>query len=458
MFFQQKNVSLPYNRKQSDMKHIKLVLFSSALHDNTSVISSREPLFEGLRSIADLEIIYPSTLVTRPSALESQLDGTRSNDSSSLLAQSDSQTKTVCFIGTGGTEEIFRNFLNIIPQPVILLSDGFHNSLAAALEISTYLGQNNIERKLYNAPLDYSQDFFKSLDESLFGENDASIGLTTASAPVPELPKSARGTFAKARIGLVGGASSWLISSDIDREKVTAQYGSTFVDIDLQELEKEFNATKADSPEVQQIATRMERFLSGGRTKEDLMEASRMYLALKKICTKYSLSAVTVKCFGLLSSCGTTACLALALLNDEGIVAGCEGDIPTVWTMLYAKIVYGQASFMANPSSSNRSERTIDFAHCTIPLSMVHGYRLPTHFESSIGIGIAGSVPSGRYRIIKISGAQLDRFFTLEGEIIMNTNVPQRCRTQVRFRFASEADFDTFLSESKGNHIVLIPA
>ena len=111
---------------------------------------------------------------------------------------------------------------------------------------------------------------------------------------------------------------------------------------------------------------------------------------------------------------------------------------------------------MANPSQL--TEKTTMLAHCTIPLGMVHGYRLPSHFESDSGIGIAGSVPSGRYRIVKISGSRLDRYYETEGDLVMNTNIPQRCRTQIRFRFASGEEFDRFLQVSKGNHIILCRA
>ena len=146
------------------------------------------------------------------------------------------------------------------------------------------------------------------------------------------------------------------------------------------------------------------------------------------------------------------------MLNDEGIIAGCEGDIPALWTMMYVNYAYGEPAFMANPSSSNRKELTVDFAHCTIPMKMVHGYRLPSHFESNSGIGIAGSVPSGRYRILKLFGEKLDQYYEATGDIIMNTNIPQRCRTQIRFRFASETEFDRFFRISKGNHIILCRA
>lgn len=440
------------------MKRIRLIFFSSALHENVSVMNTRQPLLEGLRKFANVEIIYPTMLMSKKAAGGGFLDSFERSGNARLIPEDTAEEKTVCFIGTGGTEEIFRSFLDILPHPVHLLSDGFHNSFAAALEIATFLQQNGIERDLYNAPLDCSESFFKSFEEELFGTSGKTAAAQLKATDVPELARQARNAMSRTKIGLIGGASSWLISSGIDRKAVSDKYGVTFVDIELSELEKEFTGTAAGSPEAGKIADRMERFLTGGRSRGDLVEAARMYIALRAVCTRYSLGALTLKCFDMLSSCRTTSCLALAMLNDEGIVSGCEGDIPALFTMLYAKLALGKASFMANPSSSNREELTIDFAHCTIPLSMVHGFRLPSHFESSIGIGIAGSVPSGCYRIIKISGEKLDRFHSFKGEIIMNTNVPQRCRTQVRFRFSSEDDFNAFISESKGNHIVLVTA
>ncbi|MBO4537218.1 MAG: hypothetical protein J5702_08405 [Bacteroidales bacterium] len=432
---------------------INLVIFSSMLHDGQSVINSRKELFEGLRQMADVEITYPSMLAT-DKRLKGLIDGDRKGGFSLLHTK---QEKIVCFIATGGTEEVFKTFVDVIPRPVLLLSDGLHNSMAASFEIKTYLSQLGIPSTLFNAPLDYSPDFFEELESQLFGGTGIA-GTLEPSNPLPKWPRNVVKAFEKTRIGLVGGASGWLISSGIDREAVEKTYGARFLDIPVEELETAFAAVSPDDPEASAVCYRMERFLTGDRTREDLLDAARMYLALKGLCTRNSLNAVTLKCFGILSSCRTTACLALSLLNDEGIVAGCEGDIPALWTMLYVKYAYGQEAFMANPASSSHSELTIDFAHCTVPLGMVHGYRLPSHFESNSGIGIAGSVPSGRYRIVKISGEKLDQFYETEGDLIMNTNIPQRCRTQIRFKFDSADDYERFFRVSKGNHIILCKA
>lgn len=75
---------------------------------------------------------------------------------------------------------------------------------------------------------------------------------------------------------------------------------------------------------------------------EDMIKAMRLYRAIKRIVEEERLSAITLSCFRLIDQTGTTGCLALALLNDEGIIAGCEGDLQSVFTMLAVKVLTGK--------------------------------------------------------------------------------------------------------------------
>ena len=296
-----------------------------------------------------------------------------------------------------------------------------------------FLEQHGVPHKLVNLPLEDAQA-------------PALAPAASQATPLPS-PYSAGvlAQLATQRIGLIGGASSWLISSGIDREAVTTKYGAQFIDIPISELETEYKATPAAE------------ITDGAQTysHEALSDAERMYRALKAVCVRHSLTALTIKCFDLLDSCRTTSCLALARLSDEGIISGCEGDIPSLWTLIVAKAMSGRAAFMANPSSSNPADCTVDFAHCTIPISMTERYTLPSHFESGIGIGIAGIIAPGPCRILKIGGAHLDKIYHAEGDITLNTRIPERCRTQVRFRFPDRAGFDRFMANRLGNHIIL---
>ena len=49
------------------------------------------------------------------------------------------------------------------------------------------------------------------------------------------------------------------------------------------------------------------------------------------------LDACVVRCFDLVTDLRTTGCLALSWLLDQGVVAGCEGDIPATLTMVWAR-------------------------------------------------------------------------------------------------------------------------
>ncbi|MCF0167165.1 MAG: fucose isomerase, partial [Bacteroidales bacterium] len=169
------------------------------------------------------------------------------------------------------------------------------------------------------------------------------------------------------------------------------------------------------------------------------------------------LSALTVRCFDLIDPCRTTSCLALSRLNDEGIISGCEGDVPSLWTMMVVFAATKHASFMANPSSSNPSENVVDFAHCTIPAKMTTSFTLPTHFESGMSVAIAGKLPVGDYRIVKIGGRNLDKMFTAKGKITHNTHIAARCRTQIRFQFADFEQYRNFADNRLGNHIIILP-
>ena len=406
----------------------RLLIFASALRDASSVMGSRKELLDSLVAAFDCETVY--------------VDST-----DSVIGPSNG--RTLCFIATGGTEELFRSHIDAVPAPVTLIADGLHNSLAASLEIRTYLAQRGIGCRILRA------------EEAVAGSRETAPAVVEAATEVPDafgqdISDRDLAEFEGLFIGLAGGESPWLISSGIDRRAVEEKYRMQFRDVPLDLVREKYEATPADDPGVAAAVLSLRSCLSEDRTLDDLTRAARMYIALREICEDNGFDGLTVKCFDLLDSCGTTACLALALLNDEDVVCGCDGDIPALWTMIYAKRYMGRPAFMCNPASLCREDLSLELAHCTLPLSMTAAFSLPSHFESGIGIGIRGTLPEGRYALLKISGDRLQYLYRAEGEIVANTCVPQRCRTQVRFRFASAADFERFLATAKGNHVVLV--
>ena len=401
-------------------RKLNLIPLSSSLNENVSFDLDKRESVRLLRSIYKTNIINPQNL-------------DKINDDAQI---------TALFIASGGSEEQFVKIAHLLPEPVIIISDSFHNSLAASIEISSWLYSKGLMHKHFNLPDDPSEKFMEALDEEMSVCEKIQKGLKTIS---------------KYRIGLIGGESPWLISSKVNKENIQKRFGVVFHEIAVNDLIEAYNNENCrDTDSVQLINSLMnhkEDFIS----EKSIEDAVKMYNAINHICLKESLDAFTIKCFDLLKPCSATACLALSLMNDNGIVAGCEGDIPSLWSMIIAKVICDSPSFMANPSSVDRVDYSIDFAHCTAPLIIGKSFKLTTHYESKTGIGVASKVNLGKFTLFKCAGDDLSKFCLYDGEVIQNTSVVERCRTQVKFVFKHKEDLDNYLESYLGNHSILIP-
>ena len=436
---------------------INLSLISSSLHNITELSQKRMEVIEALKALGDVSIFK------------------NSSPASCGIESATGEIVNVAYILTGGTESLFIKLFGENCSRlgnITIISDAYHNSLAASQEICTWLYNNGVQHRHIHIPLHSPDATLNRLPTLLCAESPApqrcecnagvaAIREGTEAATADALVKALGGCT----IGLIGEASSWLIASGIDKEALSKRCGVSFREICIgtladeylkyRELWKNHTLSAGARAELDEVLCRFSCSLERDRTTEDLSDAAIMYLALASLCKEEHLDAVTVKCFDLLSSCKTTACLALALLNDNGKIAGCEGDIPSICTMLAIYKALGRPSFMANPASIDSDNLSIDFAHCTIPTAMVESCTLPSHFESGIGIGINGEVPLGNYTLCKLSGKTLERSLICNGRLVKGEYLSNRCRTQVRFIFESKAEFDAFCKARVGNHIIL---
>ena len=95
---------------------INLITFASILHKQASVRSSHEVI------LTELEKYFTVNFIDYK-----DIDKLSPDDFS------------IIFIATGGVERLVIQHFESLPRPAILLADGMQNSLAAALEISSWL-------------------------------------------------------------------------------------------------------------------------------------------------------------------------------------------------------------------------------------------------------------------------------------------------------------------------------
>ncbi len=317
---------------------------------------------------------------------------------------------------SGGTEAQFVELVRAkqidLKRPIYLMVGEYSNSLPAALEILSFIRQRKGIAKIMQHPKDI-----------IFPEVSETESLTRV--PLEKVLHNEK----KIRLGVVGKPSDWLIASQVDYKAVLDKMNTELVDIPFEELS------------------------SLGEVDPGMKGAEAIHERLRSIIAKHKLDGITVRCFDLFTTCKNTGCVAISKLNDEGIPAGCEADIPVLLTMMVCKKLTGETGWMGSPARI-QADGQILMAKCTIALGMTEKHEYTTHFESGIGVAIHGEVPAGDYTLVKLSN-DMKRLLAVNVKVTRCQYEQNLCRTQIWIQ-STPIVSQYLLSSPLADHHVLI--
>ena len=333
----------------------------------------------------------------------------------------------VLLVATGGTEKIAWTISKTIDVPMLLWASPSNNSLASSLELFAALKDFPI--KLLYSPL--SPSSIKEIRS-----------FSIISETIMEMKKS--------RIGVVGGVSDWILTSSGEELK---RFGPELVVIDTLDLLDEMKMV--DELEAKTVFRQLKDGFGRIEVSEkEMIEAVRVYLAMRKLVSKRNLSAITIRCFDLLKN-DCTACIGMGLCNDDLIPAGCEGDLQAILTMVVVSSLASEPCWMANVARIDKNRITL--AHCTISTRMISdlaGATLVHHMESGKGVAIRGPMKEGEVTLARI-GRNLDKMSLAKGRIVKtDMRDPDLCRTQVEIEL--EGNAQDYLTNALGNHQIIV--
>jgi L-fucose isomerase-like protein len=386
------------------MKKVDVLVHASGLHDRGTLALLKKDLLRRIRTAGGFEIT--ETLQPSPDRLAAIL------------------------VLTGGVERDVLKVIAQLPSPALLIAHPGHNSLPASLEVLARIRQEGGEgRILFGTP------------EVLAAELNRELAIAEA-----------WDTLRFSRVGLIGEPSDWLVASDVDRAFLKGRLSIELVEVGIDELIDRIEVEGASKRAMSGFTGKAEEIKEpDGAT---LRGAVAIYKGLRGLVDEHRLAACTVRCFDLVKRLENTGCYALSRLNDEGVPAGCEGDLQSLFSLYVAFLLTGQTAFMGNIAAVDEAERVVGIAHCTCPLSMTATYTIRSHFESGIGVGISGAMSVGACTIFRFGGERLDHLFLREGEIEEAPFRDDLCRTQVRVR--CDDSVDELLRAPLGNHHILL--
>jgi L-fucose isomerase-like protein len=391
-------------------EQIVLVPLASELHPPKSVKEAVSTYRRWLKGCFDYEMQPASKLGIEESR--------RIRSAAGILA----------LVVTGGSERVIQSVVRSGP-PTIMLTHESMNSLPAALE-----GLSSIEV-----------------------ENRPQLVVSRTRAELEKVRRFTRAARAFARIrthriGLVGGPSPWLTYSLPDKKELSRCLGISLVDIPMDEFRQAYEVTSESVVATLAAKARSKHTSAAKLTVEDFRRSCKIYAAIRRLAEKHNLTAVSLKCFDFLADYKASGCYAVAKLNDDDFVAGCEGDIPTATAMVVLGEISEYPAFMANASFVKGHNLVL--AHCTIAPRLTTKYRYRTHFESGLGIAVAGTLRKGK----RVTVARFSRMFDVlrAGEGIVVRGEPwseKLCRTQAEIRM--DGDAELIKNRPLGNHYAL---
>jgi len=219
----------------------------------------------------------------------------------------------------------------------------------------------------------------------------------------------------------------------------TTMMGIPVVTIPFSELNDAW--AKADRDEARVVADRWLRTASRveGVSPDELVNSAAMYLGEKSILKKHDAMGITINCLGGFYGGHIHAypCLGFHELNNQGLVGGCECDVPSATIMTAGAIMTGGRPGLISDPVIDTAKRQIIYAHCVAsnrafgPKGEANPFEILTHSEDRQGASVRSVLPVGYLTTtIEISDPRKE-IILHQAKAVANDPDDRACRTKL---------------------------
>lgn len=304
-----------------------------------------------------------------------------------------------------------------------------------------------------------------ALDAMGFRDYKWVVGLPEDSRTLRSIKAFARAARARklmggAKIGVIGYTTMQMYTADVDFTDVKRRFGISIVHFDADELIREVESVPLE--EAERIYDELvEKFGKVEPSKEFMLKAIRMYVALKRMAEREGLQVIGAKCHpSPLVDYGMLPCLANTLINDEGkLVFVCENDLHAALTMFIEHLITGQPTILADLGKVDREKNTIKLFNCGSAASWFAGgpqnVSLVYQYEW-VGKGVASdfTFKPGRVTLARLGRVRGDYVMHIaSGEVVeTEKEVPRWPEGEIKL----DSHVDKFVENVLANHYHLV--
>jgi len=212
--------------------------------------------------------------------------------------------------------------------------------------LGTYLAERNVKYKWY------------------FGLPESALFLERFDPTVRAL--KAIKTLDGAKFANIGGTPEGYYDVYWNDGRLRSKFDITVDRHELTELLAQADALP--EKEVAKVSAEIQaEVASEGVTPEEFMKLARVYTVFERLFEEHGYTGVGIACWPHFQALyGLTACTTLGRLNEKGLVAACEGDIPSAISMAILKAMGGDRPVLMDLSALDPNDDSILLWHCGV--------------------------------------------------------------------------------------------
>ncbi len=214
--------------------------------------------------------------------------------------------------------------------------------------------------------------------------------------------------------------------------------------------------------------------LISGATAVDLdpkyvVNSAALYLAARKLMDGYGCNALSVGCcespfLELEAKHETTPCLALTLLNDQGLLISCQGDLSALLTVMVLTYLARKAVFMGNLGVPDREKSLLSVSHSApgLRLNGLGAPRLPYSLHSfgvmdwGTAVYVDMTTLKGEVMTIARFDPLVRKLLVTKGELVESFPVERFCKQMIHVQVPDAAGFLRRAYADYGAHLTVV--
>jgi len=266
-------------------------------------------------------------------------------------------------------------------------------------------------------------------------------------------------SFKSSQIGIIGFRAKGFFNLDVDELDLFKETGILINHYELNEI---FNI-KVNENDIKERKKQIKSiFDTSGVNNEQLEKVATLIVKFDDFLQKNDLDAIAVRCWPeFASEFGISPCAAMSILQSEGKILTCEGDILGSLSMLAHKAIGGQTPFLADFSQLNFTENFGLLWHCGVAACNLWDEKcvrsLDTYFAEGKGVTADFVMKSGDLSLLRIDYAPGEyRIFLKEAKGIPMTKELKGTYVKVQFKDNVRKVFDKIVENGIAHHISVV--